>query len=154
MIRLAVMTDRARVIGDSTPEGNNARFSLITKALVQAICELYQGESIAAERSSINACRQARNKEYIIMRDENFMRPKGLEDLIICTDCLEMVDQYKDSDDELLILGGLNVFKLFTLFAAELDVAEADELIPGDLVYDEWDKGEFELIRKERMERI
>lgn len=39
-----------------------------------------------------------------------------------------------------------DIQKLFTPFASEIDVAETTELVPGDLVFDNWDKSDFELV--------
>ena len=59
---------------------------------------------------------------------------------------MKLVKMYKDSEDELLVAGRLTIFKLFLPFAYSLDVAESDELITGDLTFDEWDQGDFELV--------
>jgi len=52
MIRMTFMTDEARVIGASTPEGNAARFPLLPKDLPQSMGELYQAENIAVGEPS------------------------------------------------------------------------------------------------------
>ena len=60
---------------------------------------------------------------------------------------MQLVERFKDSKDELVIPGGLEILKLFTPYAKLIDVAETTELVPGDLIFDDWDPGDFELVR-------
>ena len=146
MIRMVFMTDKARVIGASTPEGNAARFPMFPKDLPKAMQELYQAENIAVGELSLCLMHQPLKNRYVITRDPSYQPPVGLEDTIVCNDYMELVKRYKDSKDELLVAGGLTIFKLFLPFAYSLDVAESDELVPGDLIFNEWDQGDFELV--------
>ena len=54
MIKMAFMTDKARVIGASTNEGNTARFPLLPKELSIAMQEIYQTDNIAMGTNSFN----------------------------------------------------------------------------------------------------
>ena len=44
----------------------------------------------------------------------------------------------------------LTIFRLFLPQAQVLDVAESDDLVPGDIVFSEWDDGSFELVQTQR----
>ena len=43
---------------------------------------------------------------------------------------------------------------MFTPYARAVDVAEPSELVPGDLVFDDWDRGDFELINVEQWKDV
>lgn len=139
------MTDKAYVIGVSTPEANAARFPLLPPQLPQAMGELYQTDNIVVGAPSLGQMIQAKNNRYVITRDQAFQPPEGLEDTMIITDYMELVNQYKDSDEELLVVGGATIFKLFLPFTASFDVALSDESVPGDVIFDDWDYGDFEV---------
>lgn len=86
---------------------------------------------------------------YVISRDEKFQAPRGLK---LCNDYMELVERFKNSQDELLVIGGAIILNLFTPYASTLDIAEASELVPGDLVVDAWDNGDFELVSSKEWE--
>jgi hypothetical protein len=44
---------------------------------------------------------------------------------------MELVERFKNSADELTVIGGLTILKLFTPFASEIDVVETTKLVPG-----------------------
>ena len=51
-----------------------------------------------------------------ITRDADYQPPERLEDSIVVSDYMKLVNRYRDSDEELLIVGGATIFKLvFTL---------------------------------------
>lgn len=154
MIRLAFMTDKARVIGDSTPEGNEARFPLLPKTMVTEMLRLYRAENIAVGQPSATSVvfNGATTGKYIITLDEEYVPPFGLEDAKVIHDYRELVSKYQFGSDELLVVGGLTIFKLFTPFAKILDVAETDELVPGNLIFDTWDNGDFELVSEKQLD--
>ena len=51
------------------------------------------------------------------------------------------------NEQELLVLGGQTVFQLFMPLAHRVDVALVNELVPGDLLLEGWDNGQFSLER-------
>jgi hypothetical protein len=71
---------------------------------------------------------------FVVTRDEE-CKPKTA--VKVCHDYMKLVERFQDSDDELVIPGGLEELKLFTPFAQVVDVAETAELVPGDLVFDD-----------------
>lgn len=151
MIRIAVMMDKARVIGASTPEVNEKRMTLLPKQLSLAMSELYQGENIAGGESSWKMPTSlAKKNRYVITRNADF-DVEG-EPIQIVTNANELIEKYQYSEEELLIVGGLAMFNFFVPYAQRLDIAESDELIPGDLVYDSWEKEPFELKSKQEWE--
>lgn len=151
MIRMAFMTDKAGVIGDSTPERDDARFELLPDRLPEAMAQLYEAEDVAVGAPTLGALVQAHRNRYVLTRDRAYQPPQFFEDIIVCNDYRELVDRYEDSDDELLVVGGKRVFDMFLPHAKRLDVAETDELVPGDLVLSGW-KSDFELESSEQWE--
>lgn len=146
MIRLAFMTDKARVLGASTREGNRKRLRRLPRSLGPVMQEILVSDNVAFGRGSAQfyaGSGFARNDKYVLTRDTGYHEHEGCK---VCHDYMELVERFRDSEDELVVIGGLIVLKLFTPFASSLDVAETTELVPGDLVFDDWDKGDFELV--------
>ena len=81
---------------------------------------------------------------FIVTRDTGFQLPPGC---ILCHDYMELVERFKESEDKLLVSGGGIVLKLFIPYASSLDLAEYDDLHPGDLIFDEWDDCSFEVVQ-------
>ncbi len=146
MIRIAVMMDDAGVIGYANEDENKRkRLPLLPKQLHLAMQQLYKGENIAGGESSWNKpTSQAKNKRYVITRNQNFDTQE--ENVQIITDAQELIEHYVSSEEELLIVGGLSMFKLFTPHASILQIALSDKLVPGDVIYDTWKEYPFELV--------
>jgi dihydrofolate reductase len=148
MIRIAVMMDRARVIGSSTPEGNEARYALLPDGLGPVMQRLYTGANVAGGESSWNMpTSAARNHRYVITRNPDFDVEGQLVEVI--TDAHELVERYRDSQDELVIVGGLAMFGYFLPHAHRLDISESHHLVPGDLVFDAWEPEGLTLTARE-----
>ena len=146
MIKLVFVTDKARVIGASSEEENIKRKSMLPRELGIALGELTNRDNLAGGINSIDLLKNARKKKFILTRNSHYRLPEGIRDATICNDYLELVDRYKSSIDELIIVGGLTIFKLFTPHANVFEVAETKELIPGDLVFNDWDREDLHLI--------
>ena len=133
------MTDKARVLGASTPEGNRERLAVLPQGLQAVMMEILSAENVVVGRKSYDdfysSPSMARKDVYVLTQDRDF-EPKT--NVKVCHDHMELVRRFQDSDDELLVPGGLQVLKLFTLCARVVDVAEAPELVPGDLIFDDW----------------
>lgn len=50
---------------------------------------------------------------------------------------MELVNRFKDSEDELVVIRGLQILKLFFPYAKDTKCAVTNESVPGDLVFDE-----------------
>lgn len=147
------MTDKARVLGDSTTEGNALRLRMLPEGLHSVMMEILAAENVALGSRSYeqfySSPNMARKDMYVLTRDQNYQPRTNVK---VCHDYMELVERFKDSDDELMIPGGLDILKLFTPHAQVVDVAETTELIPGDLVFDDWDQGDFELVSMKEWE--
>jgi len=141
------MTDKARVIGASTKEGDDRRLELLPDGLHNEMSEILEADNVAIGKGSIRFygySDRAKKNLYIITRDKYFKAPIGCK---VVHDYMELVKRFKDSDDGLTVIGGLTILKLFAPYASELDIAETDVLVPGDLVFNDWDTDDFELVR-------
>lgn len=146
MIKLVFVTDKARVIGSSSEEENTKINSMLPRDLGIALGELTDGDNLAGGVNSVDLIKNARKKKFILTRNTHYQPPEGMRDATICNDYLELVDRYKSSIDELIIVGGFTIFRLFTSHANVFEVAETRELIHGDLVFNDWDREELHLI--------
>lgn len=148
MIRLTFMTDARRVIGASTPEGNARRFALLPPALPQVMSALYAAAAVAVGRRSLAATAQPVLREsakYILATEPDPAAARDLAHAEFCTNHIELVERFRDSDDELNVIGGLTVLRMFLHHAARLDIAETSAAVPGDLVFDDWVTAGFDV---------
>ncbi len=144
MIRIAVVMDKACVMGASSSEGQELRVGLLPNGLPIALENLLQAENIAGGESSwLEPTKKAEKSRYVITRNEDF-DTRG-EDVFVITNPHLLIERYEYSDDELLIAGGLSMFNLFIPHTQRLQIALVESPLPGDLVFDSWKKHPFEL---------
>lgn len=139
MIRLGWMTDKARVIGARDESANMARFKMLPKGLGPVMeGEIYQTEYFAVGASMIDILAKSGKTVFAMTTDPEFTHEA--ENVIPTTDYKTLVERFAgDTDEDLLIAGGKVIFELFLPHADVLHIAEADELVPGDVVFDAWD---------------
>lgn len=148
MIRLTFMTDADGVIGVSTPEGNAKRLSLFPPGLKEVMGGLYPAPNVALGAPSIGGLSSpglVDSTKFVISRTGSFEPPPEVSGVEVCTDFLELVDRFTSSDEELNVIGGLAVFRMFLHHADHLDIAETIEPVAGDLVFDDWREAGFQL---------
>lgn len=151
MIRLAFMTDKNYVIGASDPETNAARFPMLPEALMGVMGGLYQTRDavIVGEPSLVGLQSPgfAGKTQLCLTRNKEFQAPKETPNVTPVDDVDALVAEYGSTDKELLVIGGLTVFKLFMPHASKIDVAFCDGEFPGDLVLKGWDEAPFETVK-------
>ena len=144
MIRVVFMTDKERVIGSSSPDENQKRREMMPADLPEVMDTLYKGQNVAGGESAwLESTKGATNHRYVITRNRNF--DVGDNPVHIVDEAFDLVAKYKYSDDELVVVGGLAMFRIFVPHATQLDVVETSELFPGDLVFDNWENLDFDL---------
>ena len=148
MIRLTFMTDARRVIGASTAEGNARRFAVLPPALHGVMAGLYAAETVAVGGRSLAGAGQpvlGDSTKLIVTTDSDLAPPGELAHAEVCTNHVELVERFRDSDEVLNVIGGLTVFRMFLHHADRLDIAETSATVPGDLVFDEWVTAGFDV---------
>ena len=143
MIRIAVMLDADKVIGSTDPDDDDWRVALLPPALPEVMTQLYESENVIAGATWAGpiAGGDGPGGRYVLARDPG-VRVEGCTTV---TDPQTIIDRFLDSDDELVVIGGLRVFELFTPHAQIIEIARCDHLLPGDLVYDTWEQQPLEL---------
>ena len=155
MIRLTFMTDAHRVIGASTAEGNARRFQLLPPALPRVMAGLYAADTVAVGRRSLGGAAQpalSESAKLIVTTDPDLEAAAELAHAEVCTNHVELIERFRDSDDELNVIGGLTVFRMFLHNADRLDIAETSAAVPGDLVFDDWVAAGFDVTVVEEWE--
>ena len=148
MIRLTFMTDARRVIGAATPAGNARRFAQLPPALPAVMAGLYAADNVAVgARSLAGAAQPVLNESAkLILTTDADLKPAGeLAHAVVCTNHVELIERFRGSVDELNVIGGLTVFRMFLHHADRLDIAETSAAVPGDLVFDEWVTAGFDV---------
>jgi hypothetical protein len=128
------MTDKDRVLGASTLEGDALRLRLLPQRLQAATQAIIVSDNVAFGMGSAKFYASsgfARNEKYVIARDKTFRPSTSVK---VCHDYTQLVERFQHSEDELGVIGSRTILELFTPFAQELDVAEKTELVPGDLI--------------------
>ena len=141
MIRIVFMTDAARVIGATDEAANNARFAVLPEALHGVMSDLINAPHVVVGRASLGPWR-SRTSSQVYVLTRNPASVSTAPHITTVTDYRELVDRFAHSDEELLVAGGFQVFKLFLPYADRLDVAETDDLVAGDIVFSDW-QGRF-----------
>ncbi|GAB3481921.1 dihydrofolate reductase [Marinomonas epiphytica] len=147
MIKLVFMSDPDRVIGASDSAASNKRCDQLPISLMGEMCKLYntQGAVLSDETSimGLHASGFAEVDKFVFTQKANFKVPNGLPSVQPVLDLKPLIEQYQNSEEELLVIGGLSVFKQILPYADRLEVLEIDEPVAGDLVFTEWDNGDF-----------
>lgn len=156
MIILVFMTDKKRVVGGSSLVRNLIRMPFLPiRELSMAMTKIMTGQHIVMGTSSTSFyASKAGNYEqaYVLTRQQNYKSPN--KSLKICHDLQTLVKRYQHSTDDLLVIGGYTVWKLFLPYANQLRIAETHSTAPGDLVFSEWEDGSFEVVNIEQGKKV
>lgn len=156
MISLVFMTDPARVIGGSTKLRNMLRMPMLpVSELAPAMEKIMSGEHIVIGSKSMafySDRAHSVKKAYVYCR--NFKPAYQKKGFTHCSDIDALAQEYQQSEDELLVLGGLETWRKFLPYANRLKIAETHKNVPGDLVFNEWDNGDFELTDTEKGKKL
>ena len=156
MIRMIFMCDADRVIGASDTATNAKRCDLLPTSMMGEMCKLYKtGHAVLADEQhmmGLHAQGFTDATKYVVTYKDKFKQPKDLTKVVPVADLAGLAKQYQDSGEELLVIGGLAVFKQLLPYTSQLEVLETEELVPGDLVFSEWDNGNFAVQGEERWE--
>lgn len=152
MITLVFMTDKKRVIGGSTLLRNLIRMPFLPiKELTPAMASAMKGDYMVmgSQSSAFYAAKAPQYKEaFVLSRDRNY-KPKN-PSLQVCNDVESLINRFfKHSPDELLVVGGLSAWKMFLPHSDKIIAVETHRNVPGDLLFDAWDKGEFTLSKQQ-----
>ena len=129
MIRMAFMTDAARVIGASTEEANQARFDRLPASLRSVMDTLYRSPAVVVGRPSLGPWLE-RTDVKVYLLSERADVPAPAPHIEVVSDAAALAARYAETDDPLLVAGGRTVFQAFLPYVDRLDVAETDELVP------------------------
>jgi dihydrofolate reductase len=156
MIKLAFMVDKNYILGSSTKEGNELRFKLLPKDILPQIALWGKGDHYVAGRKSLQFYKENvyddDTKLYIITRDKDLDVSKYSKNIVVETSVQKLIDKYKDSKEVLTVIGGKQIFMAFLDACKELAVIMSDELVPGDIKFDEWDTEDLTLVKETRFE--
>lgn len=84
------------------------------------------------------------NREHIIItRDKNFNVDS--EAVTICHDLNSLINTYENSDEEVFIIGGAEIYKQFLPHAKKLYLTRIDHDFEGDTFFPEINNDDFEI---------
>lgn len=156
MIILVFMTDKKRVVGGSSFIRNLIRMPFLPiRELSRAMDKIMTGQHIVMGTNSTSFyASKASNYDqaYVLTRDQNYQSPN--ESLKVCHDLQSLVKRYQHSTDDLLVIGGHTMWKLFLPYADQLRIAETHSTATGDLVFSEWEDGTFEVVNIEQGKKV
>ncbi len=156
MIKLAFMVDKDYILGSSTKEGNDLRFKLLPKDVLPQIAIWGKGDHYVAGRKSLQFYKENVYKDdtklYIVTRDKDLDVSKYSKNIVVENSVNKLIDQYKESKEVLTVIGGKQIFMAFLDACKEIAVIMSDELVPGDIKFDEWDTKDLTLVKEARFE--
>jgi dihydrofolate reductase len=148
MITLVFMTDPKRVVGGSSTWRNWLRMPYLPIGeLAPAMEQLLSGEHVVLGSGSQSfyggRARRYRQAHLVTRRAASDV---SAGDLLVCNDPSQLVERYRHAPEDLRVLGGLSMWRYFLPHADRIQTAETYRNVPGDLVFDEWDQGQFERV--------
>lgn len=145
MITLVFATDRARVVGGSTVLRNLWRMPFLPfLELAPAMNSAMTGDYAVMGGGSVGFYGgRAQNYRLCWLLTSKPDHPAASRGLTLCHDPNDLIARFRDSEDELLVLGGNSLWQRFLPAVSRLRVVETHALVPGDLVFDAWDDGSF-----------
>ena len=149
MIRLTFTTDPAGVIGASSPEEQTARLPHLPPALGEVLRGLYASPHVALgvrELDRVLGIGLAEGTVFLITTNPTYVPPADLPDAAVVSSVDALAARFRGPNTELNVLGGRAIFRLFLRHADQLLIAETAELVPGDIVFRDWDDDTFELV--------
>ena len=109
-----------------------------------------RSENLVVDRDGFAAVQEAglcEGRLVLLVDDED---AKGAADLIeglsnaeICIDYTLLVDEFRSSPDELRVVGGSRLLRMFLHHADQLDVVETDEPTSDSGTFNEWTRAGF-----------
>jgi len=156
MIKLAFMVDKNYILGSSTKEGNELRFKLLPKEVLPQIALWGKGDHYVAGRKSLQFYKENVYKKetnlYILTKDKNLDVSSYSKNIKVETSVEKLIEKYKDSNEVLTVIGGKQIFMAFLEACKEIAVIMTDELVPGDIKFDEWTNYNLKVINEEKFD--
>jgi dihydrofolate reductase len=147
VIKLVVVTDPEGTVGRSTDEGNPSWLEGVPADLAKRLPRLYSvSDLIAIGRKGLGHLVPESQKGFVLSQNASYQPPCCYKKLKVVLNHSELVSKYESSSNELAIIGGASMFRLFLPHAAVLDVIVLKEPLSGDLVFKDWDDGSFDLV--------
>lgn len=72
---------------------------------------------------------------------------KNVEDATIFSDFDELLSYLKNLDEEVMVIGGASIYKLFLPYADKLYLTEIDATAAADVYFPEVNKNDFDIIK-------
>lgn len=156
MIVMVFGTDPSRIVGASSFLGNIARMmSMPIRELKPVMDEFLKGDAIIVGRKTsrfYGGQAPNYNAAYVLSHNPEFQHKKpGWKSI---TSPEKVIEQFKDSEDVLIVAGGVSVWKLFLPHVHEIRIGEVQKSLPGDLLFDEWVGDEFVLKKSDAGRKV
>lgn len=142
MIRIVVATDAGDVIGARDPDANARRFALVPPALDAVMRALYRAPILVGGAAAVAPFAGAPGVTAYALSRTGAAPGAGVR---VEPDAAALARRLQAGPQESVVVGGLQVFTLFTPYADRLDRVVTDDEVPGDLVYDAWRGAGFTL---------
>ena len=107
--------------------------------------ELTMGKSMVMGRKTFESLPGVLpgRKHIVLTRDKNFTHEnKNVE---VITDFESFVEKYKNSDEDIFVIGGGEIYKMFLPYAKKLYITEVMMNIDGDTKFPKIDKSDWNI---------
>lgn len=108
--------------------------------------ELYDGPFLAVGSRSLGPFLRGQESErhiFVLSAKGSIELPANRPDLERIDDARALVERFANGEEYLAVVGGRSVLRYFLPYARQLDIAITDQLVPGDVVFDEWTTESF-----------
>ena len=76
------------------------------------------------------------------------------ENVVVVHDVQDLIQQYKNSEEELMIIGGRQIYSMFMNVADKLIISVLHEEFEGDTYFPEFDRNQFEINKIEHYQEF
>ena len=76
------------------------------------------------------------------------------ERVIVVNDLIKFLEDYKDTDEEIFVIGGLQIYKLSLPFAKRLYITHIDKEYEGDVYFPKINYEDYNIIKQEKVEEL
>ncbi len=139
MIRLVFTTDQRRVIGAATEDASKKTIEDFPPSVRPVLERLYDAPFIVVGAASLGPwLKHGPNTTVFVLTRNPELLPVA-DHIVPVSDPGQLIERFRDGEEELVVAGGRTVFETFLPYANNVDIAETLDMVPGDIVFDEWE---------------
>lgn len=87
-----------------------------------------------------------KRKNIVLTTNKNFSFPE----VEVCNNFQELIDKYESSEEEIFVIGGAEIYKLFLPYVFKIYYSVIHQIVEGNIHFPEWKKDDFHIISEQK----